>query len=290
MAISREIEYESLAAFRLDPQNPRLGHRTAEESPTQKQVLDEMEDWKLDELAVSFLASGGFWAQEALLAIRERVGNRTVLTVVEGNRRLAALQRLQAINNGDVPKSSRWRQVAALAEERPPSADLFARIPYLLVDQRSDVDEYLGFRHVTGIEEWHPAEKAAYIARLIDERGMSYEEVMRKIGSKTPTVRQHYIAHRLLCQMRDDNVLPEDGIQNRFSVMYLSLRTPGVKTIENVKKASEHIRLALSQAHQMRDDAKLRRAIAELRDAADMVAASGHPEPRSRNGADRLSA
>jgi len=170
---------------------------------------------------------------------------------------------------------------------------------------------------------------------------------MRKIGSKTPTVRQHYIAHRLLCQMRENNVLPEDGIQNRFSVMYLSLRTPGVKqrlgidlnaepaearrpvpkahedvlpdfarwlfgdednpplftdsrevdrfgavlesdkafeylrrtkdarldmarrlagddlpeAVDNVKKASEHIRLALSQAHQFRDDAKLQRAM-----------------------------
>lgn len=350
MAISRIIEYESLDAFRLDPHNPRLGRWLKDERPSQKLVLDEMEDWKLDELAVSFLASGGFWAQEALLAISEKVGNLSVLTVVEGNRRLAALQRLRDIVNGEVPKSARWRQVAELAGERPPAPDLFTRVPYLLVDQRRDVDEYLGFRHVTGIEEWHPAEKAAYIARLIDERGMSYEEVMRKIGSKTPTVRQHYIAHRLLCQMREDNVLPADGIQNRFSVMYLSLRTPGVKqrlgidlnaepaaarhpvpkehedvlpdyarwifgdeetpplftdsrevdrfgsilqsekafdylrrtkdarldvarrlagddlpeTIENVKKASEHIRLALSQAHQVRDDTKLQRAMKDF--------------------------
>ena len=33
--------------------------------------------------------------------------------------------------------------------------------------------------------------------------GMSYEEVMRRIGSKTPTVRRHYISYRLLLQMMD---------------------------------------------------------------------------------------
>ena len=350
MAISKEIQYESLEKFRLDPENPRLGNLFAGRVPSQKQILDEMDDWKLDELAISFLSSGGFWVQEALLAIREKIGTKTVLTVVEGNRRLAALMKLKELTDGTAVKSAKWRQIAALATESPPATDLFERIPYLLVESRRDVDEYLGFRHVTGIEEWHPAEKAAYIAKLIDERGMSYDEVMRKIGSKTPTVRQHYIAYRLLCQMREAKVLPEEGIQNRFSVMYLSLRTPGVQqrlglnlnaepdaarkpvprkqeevlphfarwvfgdeenaplfsdsrqvdafgtilesqtafdylcrtkdarfdmaqrlaggdlpeTVANVKKASEHIRLALSQVHLYKDDDKLLRAMDEF--------------------------
>jgi len=350
MAISKEIKYASLEAFRLDPENPRLGNLFAGKAPSSKQILDEMEDWKLDELAISFLSSGGFWVQEALLAIREQVGSKTFLTVVEGNRRLAALMKLKELTDGTAVKSAKWRQIAALADETPPNAALFEKIPFLLVDSRRDVDEYLGFRHVTGIEEWHPAEKAAYISKLIDDRGMSYVDVMRKIGSKTATVRQHYIAYRLLCQMREADVLPDEGIQDRFSVMYLSLRTPGVQqrlginlsaepdtarkpvakeyedvlpdfarwlfgneengplfsdsrqvdtfgailesdqafdylrrtkdarfdtarrlaggdlpeTVENVKKASEHIRLALSQAHLFKDDGKLLGAMDEF--------------------------
>lgn len=350
MAIGKDIQYDRLESFRLDAQNPRLGNKFAEKKPTQKQILDEMEDWKLDELAISFLSSGGFWVQEALLAIKEKIGNREYLTVVEGNRRLAALIKLKDIIGGAVEKSAKWRQIADLAKTLPPNSDLFEKIPYLVVDSRKDVDEYLGFRHVTGIEEWHPAEKAAYIAKLIDERGMSYDEVMRKIGSKTSTVRQHYIAYRLLCQMQYAGVLPDEGIQNRFSVMYLALRTSGVQqrlgidlnadpkaskkpvpktfegvlpdfarwifgdednppiftdsrevdkfgsilesnkafdylrqhkdasldmakrlaggdlpeTISNVKKASEHIRLALSQAHLYKEDAKLLNAMDEF--------------------------
>lgn len=230
MAISKEIEYAKLEQFQLDSQNPRFGRDFRAPNPSQMRILDEMEDWKLDELAVSFLSSGGFWVQEAVLVLPEKKGKSEIFIVVEGNRRIATLIKLKAaIEDVTTAKSKKWRDIAALAKENPPSKDLFNRIPYLRITDRKDVDEFLGFRHVTGIEEWHPAEKAAYIAKLIDERGMTYEDVMRKIGSKTSTVRQHYIAYRLMEQMKKEDVLPEEGVQNRFSVMYLSLRTPGVQ-------------------------------------------------------------
>ena len=46
--------------------------------------------------------------------------------------------------------------------------------------------------------------KHGTLLELIDEQGMSYEEIMRKIGSKTPTVRQHYISFRVLLQMENE--------------------------------------------------------------------------------------
>ena len=230
MPISKEIQYARLEQFRLDSQNPRFGRDLHESNPSQKRILDEMEDWKLDELAISFLASGGFWVQEAVLVLPETKGKNDILTVIEGNRRIAALMKLKTvIEDSTTAKSKKWREIVELANEKPPSSDLFNKIPYLRIDDRKEVDEFLGFRHVTGIEEWQPAEKAAYIDKLINERGMSFEDVMRKIGSKTTTVKQQYMAYRLLEQMRDEDVLPEEGVQNRFSVMYLSLRTPGVQ-------------------------------------------------------------
>ncbi|MFQ5915204.1 MAG: hypothetical protein ACE5JS_18695, partial [Nitrospinota bacterium] len=83
---------------------------------------------------------------------------------------------------------------------------------------------------VTGIKEWKPAEKAEYIAKLIDDRHMDYEQVRRKIGSKTPTVRQNYISYRLLLEIEDTvEAVPRENFEERFSVMYLSLRTQGVQ-------------------------------------------------------------
>jgi hypothetical protein len=77
--------------------------------------------------------------------------------------------------------------------------------------------------------QWRPAEKAQYIAKLIEENCLNYEQVMRKIGSKTATVRQNYIAYRLLLQMEDKEDISIENVEDKFSVLYLSLRTEGVR-------------------------------------------------------------
>ena len=224
MPIDPAINYASLDEFSLDPTNPRLGRNNAGRNVTQGKVLDLMSDWNLDELAISFLENG-FWPQEALVAIEEDLYGKPALVVVEGNRRLAALMYLRDALNGQAA-SKRWQEIA---RGQHPAGALFKKIPYIKLGSRSEVDAFLGFRHVTGIMEWRPAEKAEYIAKLIEKRQMSYEEVMRKIGSKTPTVRQHYISYRLLLQMEDQEDISLEHVEEKFSVLFLSLRTFGVQ-------------------------------------------------------------
>jgi hypothetical protein len=223
MAVHSEIKYAEVDDLLLDPLNPRLGRGNTGPNVKQSKILDLMKDWTLDELAVSFLESG-FWPQEAVIAVREQLYGKPSLVVIEGNRRLAALKLLQDALAGTV-KDRKWREI--VADAAPPQA-LFRRVPYIEVDSRDDVEAFLGFRHVTGIKEWKPAEKAEYIAKLI-ERGATYREVMRKIGSKTPTVRQNYISYRLLLQMEGVEDVATDEVEERFSVLFLSLRTEGVR-------------------------------------------------------------
>jgi len=222
MAIGTEIKYAKLDDLYLDPMNVRLGRSNTGRDVTQKQVMELMKDWTLNELAVSFLESGGFWTHEALLVTEEILYGRKRLVVIEGNRRLATLNYLKRAFNGE--KAPRKIVEIAKTGKAPPS--LFTKIPYIQVDSREEIESFLGFRHVTGIKDWKPAEKAEFIARMIDDRGMDYEQVRRKIGSKTPTVRQHYISYRLLLQIVN---VPEENLEDRFSVMYLSLRTEGVQ-------------------------------------------------------------
>lgn len=223
MAVKSEISYASVDELMLDPLNPRLGRGNTGPAVKQSTILSLMRDWTLDELAVSFLESG-FWPQEALIVVREKLYGKDALVVVEGNRRLAALKFLKRAASGE-KIDRRWREIV---EETAPPTDLFDHVPYIEVASRKDVEAFLGFRHVTGIKEWKPAEKAEYIAKLI-EGGLSYAQVMRKIGSKTPTVRQNYISYRLLLQMEDQEKISVEHVEDKFSVLFLSLRTDGVQ-------------------------------------------------------------
>ena len=229
MAISTELQYATLDKLYLDAKNPRLGLHNADADRPQKEILILMRDWVLEELAISYLESG-FWTHEALLVVEETLYGQSHLVVVEGNRRLAALKYLHAAyHEEEVPQ--KWRELVHDTQVSKKDLEkLFSKIPYILVDSREEVDEFLGFRHVTGIKQWHPEQKAQYIAKLIDERGMSYRDVMRKIGSQTPTVRQHYISYQLLLQIEDS--VEDFSFKNasgRFSVMYLTLGKKGVQ-------------------------------------------------------------
>lgn len=224
MAISKTIQFADIDSLYLDPLNPRLGRNNTGADVTQEKVLDLMQDWTLDELAVSFLESS-FWPQEALLVVNEVLYGNSKMVVVEGNRRLAALKYLQRASR-DGAGSRKWQDIAKSAEV---PADLFEKIPYILVGSRGEIEAYLGFRHVTGIKEWKPAEKAQDIARLIEDGKLTYQEVMRQIGSKTPAVRQHYISYRLLIQMEDEDEIAMERVEDKFSVLYLSLRSAGTQ-------------------------------------------------------------
>ena len=228
MAVHTTIQTADIDELFLDPTNPRLGRQNVKKNLAQDAILDIMCKFTLDELAVSILRSG-FWPQEALVVVPEKVGRASKLVVVEGNRRLAALKLLQLAQKGDAPDD--WQEIYNNHSKKEHTAlkKLLANIPYLLADSRADVQSYLGFRHVTGIKQWEPAEKAEYISNLI-ESGMSYKEVTEAIGSKVASVRQNYISFQILLQMEEEKKIHLPSVEEKFSVLTLSLRTDGAQS------------------------------------------------------------
>lgn len=222
--MNTEIQYASIDELNLDPLNPRLGRENTGTDVSQEKVLALMQDWTLEELGTSFIENG-FWPQEALIVVKEKLYGFSALVVVEGNRRLAALRLLAQAVAGK-SNSRKWDEM--IGGKKVPTT-LFSKVPYLVANSRDEVDAFLGFRHVTGIKEWRPAEKAEFIAKLIEKRNLSYDDVRKKIGSKTPTVRQHYISYKLLLQMEDRDDIALEKVEKKFSVLYLSLRTEGVQ-------------------------------------------------------------
>ena len=226
-----QIEYARLDEINLDARNPRLGRVARARNLSSDQIYDRMRDWSLEELATSFLESG-FWAHEAVLCAEEEINGEKRLIVIEGNRRIAALMCLRNTFDGE-ETSKKWRQLIE-GVDRP--SELFDRIPFIRLETRRDVDAFLGFRHVTGIKEWAPPEKADFIAKLIDENGLTYREVMRRIGSRTDTVERNYIAFCILTQMEETDDLETVEVEKRFSVLFLSLRSTSIQRFLGVEE------------------------------------------------------
>ena len=94
MAVHTEIETEEVENLFLDVKNPRLGRRNVEKKLSQPEILALMQKFTLDELGIS-IVNGGFWPQEAVIVVKEKIGNSVRNVVVEGNRRLAACKMLK---------------------------------------------------------------------------------------------------------------------------------------------------------------------------------------------------
>lgn len=223
-----EIKYCDVDNLLVDPRNPRLGRSQTSKELTQDKILELMSGFTLDELAVSFVENG-FWPQEAVIAVKENVYGKDQLVVVEGNRRLAALKCLKRSFDGN-PPSIKWKRIV---EDADYSEKLFSYVPYIEVQSREEVVSYIGFRHVTGIKQWDPAEKAEYISKMVDS-GLTYSEVSNKIGSKAEAVRRNYVSYKMLLQMEEQDEISLKHVEEKFSVLFLSLREVGIKKYLNI--------------------------------------------------------
>ena len=137
-----DIEVENLF---FDENNPRLG---SHEARTQDAILDLLvREMSVDEVALS-IAENGFYSAERLMVIGRGSRAETEYTVVEGNRRLAAVQLLL-----DAGKRRRTRSTD-LPEISEARRNELQRLPVSIFDSREQIWPFLGFKHVNGPKEW----------------------------------------------------------------------------------------------------------------------------------------
>jgi hypothetical protein len=185
----------------FDPENPRLPEGI--DGSDEQQVLRWMLlDGSLLDLMGS-IAEHGFFQGEPLLLVG-RVPEGTY-TVVEGNRRLAAMRLMLH------PDQAPVRQAAVL-ELSQSSLNLLPYVSGVLFAHRDLVLDYLGFRHITGVKEWDPLAKARYLRQLWDrtpgENAERLRVLARKIGS------QPYYVKRLLGGLKVFDTIEESRFYN----------------------------------------------------------------------------
>jgi len=177
-------EYQPVAVddLRFDPENPRLGG--AARNKTQRQIQKYLEGpphYALD--LVGSIVQNGFLPYEPLIVRRE--GGKFV--VIEGNRRLAAVQSILSETPDKYP-----------AEVK----DRLQDIPVLVFPEHAysgDSDEvlrYLGVKHLFGFRDWPPVSKAMFLDKRVRSK-KDLGQVLKELNITKQEVARYLIPYRL---------------------------------------------------------------------------------------------
>lgn len=171
----------------FDPENPRLSTdlRSLPERELIKHFILKENIFEL----MSSICQQGYVSAEPLLVVPIDSGK---YTVVEGNRRLASLKLLKNPSLATIKQTSIDEIVREAAEPIPES------VPVLVYESRNDVLDYLGYRHVTGVERWDSLAKARYLKQLFDiharktgaQPAVVYKILAKTIGSRTDYIQK----------------------------------------------------------------------------------------------------
>lgn len=202
--------------LRLDRENPRLpSNDISSDAELLRYLWREM---AVDEVALS-IAANGFFPEEPLLVVPEKKGRKDPeadkFIVVEGNRRLAAVLLLR-------DAALRQKIKADLPEIDAAASEKLVRLPVSIYDDREDLWEYLGFRHINGPKEWDAFSKAKYVAKVREQYKIDLEEIARRIGDKHTFVKRIYRGYLLVRQAETEAGFSSDDInKNRFNFSHL---------------------------------------------------------------------
>ena len=144
--------------------------------------------------------------------------------VIEGNRRLATLKLLTSAENRRLAGVStrEWQTLATEASGLDTD-----RVPVVVYPDRESLDDYLGFRHITGPTPWRPEAKARFVVKLL-RNGERIGEVARRIGSNHRTVRRYAEAHVIYMQAAGAGI-PMESAEASFGIFYNALDEQGVR-------------------------------------------------------------
>lgn len=132
---------------------------------------------------IQSIATSGYVDIEPLVVLYAEE-DRGVLTVLEGNRRLAALKLL---TDPDL-----CRQVEIdLPAVSPGVERTFREVTVYRVQNREEARDFIGFKHINGPHRWDSFAKARFAAKWFEnerERGITLREIARRMGDRHDTI------------------------------------------------------------------------------------------------------
>lgn len=203
----------------LDPHNPRL----PEGLNTDSEI--DVINWMLESSTLldlmGSISQNGFFEGEPIIV--QKINKSFI--VIEGNRRVAAVKLLM---HPEWAKSSQLT-VNNLANEALEKANLPLKLRVFLVQEKNKlINNYLGFRHVSGVKPWPVIARARYLNSLFEahpnkDNPSVYKDLAKEIGSKSSYVKRLLYGYDLYLTIRKNNWFGlEDLDEENFDISLIT--------------------------------------------------------------------
>ena len=197
----------------LDRRNPRLAG--ADGGATDEDIIAELyrsED--LGELLQS-IAANGYLDIEPLIVLAEGES----LTVLEGNRRLAAIRLFREVDLVDRIAGRARITLPDIPERHRRTLD---RVSVYRVNSREDARSFIGFKHINGAAKWDSYAKAKFAADWYRGGEVPLADIASQIGDRHDTVKRMVNAIYVLEQAQEAEIFRiDDRVNPRFSFSHL---------------------------------------------------------------------
>lgn len=221
MALAEEVTFQPLRDLHADSRNPRLRHEQRGKLKGDDLLVFIERSFEPVTVAES-IARHGFFGSEPLVICHEE----DEWVVLEGNRRLVALLGLARPELRErFDDAAKWDELARRRE-----ISLNMAVPVIVADKRTDADAVIGFRHIAGVVDWKPLQRAQFIAYLVDDQDKSFLEVADTVGEEEPVVRMLYRNQSILGRARQlgrDDLA--DAAERRFGTYTAALNRTGIR-------------------------------------------------------------
>lgn len=259
----RRVKVEKLL---LDPNNPRLAEYGITPGALQETLLQSLWSKMAVEELVMSIAYNGYFVHEPLFV---EVGPKDRYTVIEGNRRLAAVMLLldeqlrEKVRATDVPRinSKRRAEISTLP---------------CVVATRQKLWRYLGFKHINGPASWSSYAKAQYIATVHNDYRVPLANIAEQIGDTHSTVERQYRGLMVIEQAEYAGVFDRNDSFRKFgfSHIYTGLDKPGIQKFLGIENKRRDLRRPVPK-----------KKLGNLRELCEWLygSRSGEIEPRMRS-------
>lgn len=227
-----------LSDLLLDPNNPRLPNYV--QGKNEDEIISYMllEESTLE--LMQAIGKNGFFQGEQLLVIEKN----DKYVVVEGNRRLTSVKLL---NN---PKLAKVQNslVQKIWDDAIYKDDSITTLPCMVFENENDIHDYLGYKHITGIQPWNLRQKAKYLTYLKEHNFPKQSiftasfDLRKMIGSKQDYVNRILVGYQVYVKIKEKAFFKIKDLNDEgfyFSYIADSLRHTNISKYLGVNLGSD---------------------------------------------------